>query len=111
MLDIAGGEAPQGFGAHLFGAVERHPPRSEVETGEVGVVDLGRAQLIGEIGTGRPRPAITVDCLQPTRRTREKREGRHQYQRHSVLQTAEAGADQAHVVKVWQTAYKFVMFG
>ena len=91
-------EALQRVGAHRFGAIEGQPPARQVQPGEIGVAELGQAQLIGEVGRRRNRAAVPVDRLQPARRPGEKRQRRHQHQMKAQVQRAQAGADQAHVV-------------
>ncbi len=57
---------------HRFGAVQRQPPRAEVETGKVGVGELARAQVIGEVGRRRQRATMPRDHLQPAHRSRQE---------------------------------------
>jgi hypothetical protein len=86
--------------AGLTGSAPFSARRSEaqVEAGQVGVVELLGAQLIGEVGRRREGAAMARDGLQPARRAREEGERRHQHQRHGEVERAEPGADQAHVV-------------
>ena len=104
-----GGEARQGVGVDRLGAVCGQPPGGQVEPFELGVDEAFDAQFEGEVGRRRDRAAVLVDRPQPALGAGEEVERRHQHQGAAVVQAAEPGADQAHVVVERQPAHAHVL--
>ncbi|MCY1403637.1 hypothetical protein D9M71_188250 [compost metagenome] len=105
----ARGEALQGVRIDRLGAVQGQAPTGQVQAFEFRVAELVQAQLIGEVGRRRQRAAIFVDGPQPAPRTGQEGQRRHQHQREGVVEAAEPGADQAHVVVHRQPADEHVV--
>ena len=84
--------------AHRLGAVEGQPPRAQVEPLELRVVDLGQAELVGEVRAGRDRAPVGVDRPEPSRRAGQEHLRAHHHQRDAEIQAAQPRADQTHVV-------------
>ena len=62
------------------------------------ILNGARAHFVGEVGRRRQGAAMVVNRPQPARRLGQETERRHHHQRKGVVQAAQAGADQAHVV-------------
>ena len=92
------GEPLQGIGVDGFGAVNGQTPGTQVQALDVLVGDPVEAQFIGEIGRRRDRPPGPVDRPQPTFRTGQEIQRRHDDQGAGVIEGAEPRPDQAHVV-------------
>ena len=101
-------EAPHSLRPHGFRTVGDHTQRSEVETGDPGVLDPAQAKLEGEVWRGGQRPPMPVYRPQPCLGSHEKGEGRHHDQRNREVQAAQPRADQAHVVVERQPTHEDV---
>ncbi len=91
-------EVFDGVGADRFGAVEGHAPTGQIETFKIGIAEFSGAQFVGKIRRRRQCAAMPLDGAQPALRPRDESQRRHQHQREAVIERAETGADQAHVV-------------
>ena len=91
-------EALDRAGEDGFGAVQRDAPGRQIEPFEIGVRDLARAQVEGEVGRGGDGAAMPRDRLEPAHRLGEEGQRRHRDDRHAVVERPEPRADQAHVV-------------
>ena len=91
-------EALHGVGADRLGTVAGHAPRTEVEVFDFAVFHAPQAQLVSEVGAGGQGAPVAVDGLQPALWPGQEGQGRHQDQGHGVVQAAQPGADQSHVV-------------
>ena len=91
-------EALDRAGEDGLGAVQRDAPRREIEPVEIGVRDLARAQVEGEVRRRGDGAAMPRDGLEPAHRLGEEGERRHRDDRHAVVERPEPRADQAHVV-------------
>ena len=102
-------EALDGGGVYRLGAVEGDPPGGEVESLQLLVTDMAQQQLVGEVRPARQGRAMAVDGTQPSRRTGEKGQRRHDDQRRCLNQRPQPGADQPHVVVEGQPAHEDVV--
>ena len=91
-------EALDRAGEDGLGAVQRDAPRRQIEPFEIGVRDLARAQVEGEVGRRGDRAAMPRDRLEPAHRLGQEGQRRHRDDRHAVIERPEPRADQAHVV-------------
>ena len=91
-------EALDRAGEDGFGAVQRDAPRRQIEPFEIGVRDLARAQVEGEVGRRGDGAAMPRDRLEPAHRLGQEGQRRHRDDRHAVVERPEPRADQAHVV-------------
>ena len=91
-----------------LGPVEREAPAREIESVELLRLDASHAELVGEVRPAGQRPAVTMNGLQPARRTCEKVEWRHENEGKAVVQAAHPGTDQSHVVVERQPAHEDV---
>ena len=98
----AGDEALQRVRVDRFGAVAGHAPGTEVQFFDLVILNGARAQFVGEIGRRRQGAAMAMNGPKPAGRPSQETQRRHHHQGKSVVQTAQAGADQAHVVIQWQ---------
>ena len=86
-------------------SVHDDAPAAEVEALDLIVGDLAGAQVEREIRGRGDRAAMCVDRPEPARRSREKRQRRHDRDRHPEVQRAQPQANQPHVVIQRQPAH------
>jgi hypothetical protein len=101
-------EALNGQGVDGLGTVIDSAQGREVEAVELGIANPPDAEIKGEIGGGGERALVAVNGLEPAHRAADEGQGRHQDERHTVIERAEPGADQPHVVVERQPAHRDV---
>src|SRR3990172_4261923 len=89
-------------------AIGHHPQRAEIEASNSLVLDFVQAKPEAEIRRCRKGRAMAMDRPQPLLRPHEKRERRHDYEWSSVVEAAEPGADESHVMIERKPAYEDV---
>src|SRR5580765_157070 len=99
------GKPVQRFQSYWFGAVERHPPRTQVESAPVFRADFPHAEFVGKVRSAAGRRPIAGNGLQPAQRSLQEGHRRHQDRGHSCVQRLQYITDQPHVVKQRQPAY------
>ena len=92
-----------------LGPVRRNPPGRKVHSRQILILDPLEAKLVGEIRRRRYCAAITVYGPKPALRPGEIIQGRHDDQVDGVIETAEPGPDQSHVVIKRQPTDKHVI--
>ncbi len=101
-------ESLEGARRDPFGAVERDPPGGQVQTVEVRRIDPSRAALVREVRPRGQRPAMAMNRPQPPLRPDEERRRRHDHECAGMVEAAQPGADEAHVVIERQPADEHV---
>src|ERR1043166_6405631 len=93
------------FQSYWFRAVERHPPRTQVESAPLFRTDFAHAEFVGKVRSAAGRRPIAGNGLQPAKRFLQEGDRRHQDAGHSGIQRLQDIANQPHVVKQRQPAH------
>src|SRR6476646_563109 len=99
------GKSVQRFQSYWFRAVERHPPRTQVESAPVFRTDFAHAEFVGKVRSAAGRRPIAGNGLKPAQRSLQEGDWRHQDAGHSCVQRLQYIANEPHVVKQRQPAY------
>src|SRR5262249_53338097 len=91
-------ESLLGLVKNRLGAVECHLPVREIQLSPFTRADLTDTEVIGEIRPAADRSFVMRDRLQPSRRTLQKRDGRHEGARKSYIQRMKYSPYQPHIV-------------
>src|SRR5579859_1912296 len=102
-----GGKPVHRFQPYWFRAVERHPPRTQVESAPVFRTDFAHAELVGKVRSAAGRRLIAGNGLKPAQRPLQEGHRRHQDGGHSCVQRLQYIANKPHVVKQRQPAYNY----
>ncbi len=94
---------PFGEGVHClladwFGAAICDAPTGEIQVSQLRISNPVEAELIRKVRAAADRSSMVRDCLQPPRRTFEKRLGAKEHHRKPMVDWAEQPAHQPHVV-------------
>src|SRR5580765_6845915 len=101
------GKSVHRFQSYWFRAVERHPPRTQVESAPVFRTDFAHAEFVGKVRSAAGRRLIAGNGLKPAQRSLQEGDRRHQYAGHSCVQRLQYVANEPHVVKQRQPAYNY----
>ena len=94
------GKAVQGLHPDRLGTAAGDRPATEIEAGAVRVVDLMKAEIVGEVRRDTNRAAVLRDRFEPAHRPRDERGGRHENRGDSGKERRADPAKQAEVVKM-----------
>src|SRR6185437_6246734 len=93
------GKSVHRFQSYWFGAVERHPPRTQVESAPVFRTDFAHAEFVGKVRSAAGRCLIAGNGLKPAKRSLQEGDRRHQDAGYSCVQRLQYIANKPHVMK------------